>query len=183
MEIEDCVWQIQSPSPGMYPRYAGKLYAGGFVWLLPLRAQTFHSKELKQEVSSWCSPQVDLIETNQLPNIFGCHVGNMTSGMKLLMCLVNIRWGHYSWDLGSPAPGDGECGSEPESSTWVLSWGKWGGRNGRWWGEEWLMHWTSAGFQFFVLKKMHFWVPPKYLDCRFFLRKGITWIEMSRFNY
>lgn len=65
MEIGDCVEQIQSPSQLACTQGVQESFMLEALYDLALRAQTSHSKELKQDIASWCSPQVELIETNQ----------------------------------------------------------------------------------------------------------------------
>lgn len=52
MEIGDCVQQIQSPSQLACTQGVQESFVLEALYDLPLRAQTFRGKELKQEVAS-----------------------------------------------------------------------------------------------------------------------------------
>lgn len=75
------------------------------LYNLPLRLQTLHSKELKQEIASWCPPQTEFIEANQLPKFFSSQTlerSNCLVGWSSTWTVWSVRGGDWlficSWD-------------------------------------------------------------------------------------
>lgn len=86
------------------------------LYNLPLRAQTLHSKELKQELASWCSPRTEFIENNQLPKFLACRPLRKVTPLwaEVAHGLNEVSGGgDCCWPTGSRLlGGDIECGSE-----------------------------------------------------------------------
>lgn len=75
------------------------------LYNLPLRLQTLHSKELKQEIASWCPPQTEFIEANRLPKFFSSQTlerSNCLVGWSSTWTVWSVRGGDWlficSWD-------------------------------------------------------------------------------------
>lgn len=116
---ELCLTDSVTVLAGVSPRCrrgARRCFVPEAVYNLPWRSQALRSEELKQEVSSWCSPSTAFIEANQLPNILACRPLRKVSVLQAEVAhglLWSVRCGdglfNCSWDAQDLLAGQGWC--------------------------------------------------------------------------